>query len=291
MQENSYRNPAPNASEIAARLGLHRVGRGWRGACPACGYRESLALDEREGRPLIWCASCGDRDAMARLLRGAGGLPDRPAEPPERHAEAERSARAQALWDGAEPLTANCPAGLYLAHRRIAHVIGSPALRWRMGVPHPSGGRRIALIARIDGPDGALQGIQRVYLARDGRKADCEPVKATLGPMAGGAIRLQPASAELAVAEGLESAASAGLLLSLPAWSAISAGNLARGMVLPPEIRSVVIVADHDEPGLRSAEAAAARWRDEARSVRIIRASGPGCDANDILREAGHDPA
>ncbi len=288
MQDIRYLKPAQNASGIAQRLGLHRAGRGWRGTCPSCGYREALALDERDGRPLLWCASGCPQPALVALLRDTGG-------PPERHAEAERLGEriehARALWSGGEPLTANCPAGLYLAHRKIAHVIGSPALRWRMGVPHPNGGRRLALLAAITGPDGALQGVQRIFLDRDGRKADVVPVKATLGPMAGGAVRLQPASTELAVAEGLESAASAGLLLGLPSWSAISAGNLARGMLLPPGIRSVVIAADHDEPGLRAAEAAATRWRDEGRAVRIIRACEPGCDANDILREAGHDPA
>lgn len=288
MQEDRYRKPAPNASEIAARLGLHRAGRGWRGTCAACGYRESLALDEREGRPLLWCASCGDRDAMARLVRDAGGLPERRARllRLDRADPDARRRRARAVWDGGEALTSNCPAGLYLARRRIEHVINSPALRWRRDVPHPAGGRRIALIARIDGPDGALQGVHRIFLKPDGSKADVEPQKASLGNVTGGAVRLQSCSAELAVAEGLESAAAAGVILGLPAWAAISAGNLARGMILPVEIRSVVIAADHDGPGLRAAEDAATRWRDEGRAVRIIRASESGHDANDVLTQA-----
>ena len=282
-----------DAIKIALRLGLHRAGRGWRGTCPICGYADALALDEREGRPLLWCASCGDRDAMARLLRDTGGLPERRARLPrlDRADPDARRARAAAVWDGAEPIGPDSPASRYLARRRIASAIGNPALRWRRDCPHPGGGRRIALIAAITGPDGALQGVQRIYLDRDGRKAPVEPVKASLGIVAGGAVRLRPANTELVVSEGVESAAAAGVILGLAAWAAISAGNMARSMILLPEIRSVVIAADHDEPGLQSAEAAAARWRDEARSVRIIRASEPGCDANDILREAGHDPA
>lgn len=280
-----YRRPASASSEIADRLNLHRAGRGWRGTCPACGYPESLALDERGGRPLVWCASCGDREAMGRLLRAAGALPERRAEPPDRHAEAERIARARALWDGAAPISQNCPAGLYLGRRRIAHVLGSPALRWRRDCPHPAGTRRMALIAAITGPDGKLQAVQRIFIDRDGNKPPIEPVKATLGPMAGGAIRLQTCSGELAVAEGLESAASAGAILGLPAWAAISAGNLARGMILPAEIRSVTIAADHDDPGERAAREAAWRWQAIGKVVKIARPFRSGADFNDLARE------
>lgn len=286
MRETRYRDPAPNASEIAARLGLHRARRGWRGTCPVCSYRDALALDERAGKTLIWCANGCPQGALAVLLRGAGGLPESKPERLPRLDRADpdaRRRRARAVWDSTSPLTPGCPAALYLGKRRIAHVIESPALRWRTDTPHPAGGRRIALIAAIAGPDGSLQGVHRIFLKPDGSKADVEPQKASLGIVAGGAVRLQSCSAELAVAEGLESAASAGAILGLPAWSAISAGNLARSMILPPEIRSVVIAADHDAPGLRAAEDAAVRWRDEGRVVDIFRASERGCDANDIL--------
>lgn len=286
MQKSSYRNPAPDASDIAQRLGLHRAGRGWRGTCLACSYRDALALDLRDGRPLIWCANGCPQDAMATLLRGAGGLPKPERLPRLDRADPDsRRRRALALWDGAMPITPGCPAALYLGKRRIQHAIPSPALRWRSDTPHPAGGRRLALLARIDGPDGNLQGVQRIYLDRDGRKAAVEPVKASLGIVAGGAIRLKTASAELAVAEGLESAASAGLLLGMPAWAAVSAGNLARSMILPAEIRFVVVAADADEPGLRAAEAALRRWRAEGRTVRIVKAAIYGRDFNDLATD------
>jgi putative DNA primase/helicase len=48
----------------------------------------------------------------------------------------------------------------------------------------------------------------------------------------------------LVIGEGIETAASAGLLMGTPAWAAISAGNMAKGLVLPPEVRRVVIAAD-----------------------------------------------
>lgn len=64
-----------SASEIAARLGLKRHGNQWRGDCPACGYAGSLVLTlGSEGKPLWWCASCRDRDALTAAL-GRGGYP------------------------------------------------------------------------------------------------------------------------------------------------------------------------------------------------------------------------
>jgi hypothetical protein len=224
---------------------------------------------------------------MARLLRDTGGLPERRARLPrlDRADPDARRARAAAVWDGAEPIGPDSPASRYLAHRRIEHVIDSPALRWRPDTPHPSGGRRLALIAAITGPDGALQGVQRIYLDRDGRKAPVEPVKASLGIVAGGAVRLRPANTELVVSEGVESAAAAGVILGLAAWAAISAGNMARSMILPPEIRSVVIAADADEPGEEAAKQAAWRWQADGKAVKIARPFRSGADFNDLARE------
>ena len=292
----SYPTAAPTANEIAQRLGLHRAGRGWRGRCPICKYKQSVVLDVKDGRPVIWCASCNDSAGLAAALRAAAGgvLPaHRPERLPrlDRADPASRIARAEAIWRGASPIEPGSPAGKYWEMRRIANVASSPALRWRSDVPHPSGGRRIALIAAITGADGDFVGIQRIFLKLDGAKADVEPVKASLGPIAGGAVRLQSTSDTLVIGEGIESAAAAGALLELPAWSAISAGNLARSLILPPGIRAIVIAADHDAPGLRAAEEPGLRWRDEGRSVRIIRAARPGTDAADVIGGRRHEPS
>jgi hypothetical protein len=75
--------------------------------------------------------------------------------------------------------------------------------------------------------------------------------------------------------------------MGLPAWAAISAGNLAKGLMLPPEARHVVIAADPDEAGKRAARDAWLRWRAEGRTVQIATPYGTG-DFNDLLcaREA-----
>ena len=103
---------------------------------------------------------------------------------------------------------------------------------------------------------GVPLGIHRTYLASDGSKARVEPPKASLGPIWGGAIRLDTFAPELplVVGEGIESSASAARLLGFPGWAAISAGNLGRGLLLPPDVRRVIIAADPDDAGRAAAE-------------------------------------
>jgi putative DNA primase/helicase len=164
-------------------------------------------------------------------------------------------------------------------------------LRFRADTTHPCGGRLPALIALVCDVTGRPIGVHRTYLSRDGRKAEVVPAKASLGAIWGGAIRLQELSPGhlLVIGEGIETAASAGRLMGLPAWAALSAGNLAKGLLLPSEARVVILAADPDEAGRNAGRDAWLRWTAEGRSVRIALPEGKG-DFNDLLRarEAGH---
>jgi putative DNA primase/helicase len=140
------------------------------------------------------------------------------------------------------------------------------------------------MIALVRDPAGKPAGIHRTYIKASGHgKADIEPTKATLGLVRSGAIRLSQPSREMAVGEGLETSAAAGRLLGLPAWCAAFAGNMARSLVLPPEVRSVVIVVDRDPPGERAASRAGRRWRAEGRRTRFFMPDDKGADAADVL--------
>ncbi len=288
-----------NIPELATRLGLHRAGREWRGSCPACGYSADAFIlsTGKHGRPLAWCASCQDKDAIHTILRGAGVGADSATHDNRANTEKAIEARlksqerARVIWSGAAPVTPDDPAGRYLVRRGLVHLIGCPALRYRDDVPHPAGGRLMGMVALVQNTTGEGIGGHRTYLAANGTKARVEPPKASLGPVWGGAIRLAPAAPEIIIGEGIETAASAGLLLGLPAWAAISAGNMAKGLILPSEVRSVVIAADDDginaqgrNPGIEAAETAAARWQAEGRKVRIIKPNTTGQDFNDILQ-------
>ncbi len=278
------------ASEIAGRLGLDRYRRSWRGTCPACDYARTFSLRESKGRTVTFCGNGCTQDALADALSRITGPGWKPPETATGNLdEAVRRERATAealrIWAGstAAPHTL---ADAYLTRRALPGLAASAALRFRGDCHHPEQrGRYPALVALVVDVTGKPVAVHRTYLAAGGIKAEMEPPKASKGPVWGGAIRLDPEAPEIVIGEGIESSASAGRLLDLPAWAALSAGNMARGLILPAEVRAVVIAADADGAGQKAAEAAAARWRAEGRCVRIARPDKPGRDFNDLLRE------
>ena len=284
-------SPSLTAPEVAGRLGLKRYPRSWRGRCPACDYATTLSVRAgRDGRALLFCASCRDRDAIADAVASALGQDRQTATSPTGDEAAQRQRkqdRALAVWRGSEPAP-DTPAERYLTARGLPGLAASPALRFRADTPHPEGGRYPALIALVSAPDGAPLAVHRTFITRDGRKAAIEPVKASLGPIWGGAIRLadHEPSRPLTIGEGIESAGAAGVLLGLPAWAALSAGNMAKGLVLPPEARRVVIAADPDKAGRQAARDAWTRWTAEGREARVALPNGPD-DFNALLTARG----
>jgi putative DNA primase/helicase len=113
-------------------------------------------------------------------------------------------------------------------------------------------------------------------------KASFEPNKMSLGNIRGGAVRLAMPVSKMAVAEGIETGLSFMQATGMPSWAALSAGGL-QALLLPPEVREVLIAADPDLVGLKAAQIAARRWHHEGRVVRIV--SPPeGNDFNDLAR-------
>jgi putative DNA primase/helicase len=216
----------------------------------------------------------------------AGGVwqvPDRTPVGADAAASRERAtAAALRTWNGAAAASGT-PADAYLIRRGLPGLAASPALRFRGDCSHPEGGRYPALVALVVDAAGKAIAVHRTYVTTAGQKATVEPSRASNGHVWGGAIRLDPEAPEIVIGEGIESSASAGRLLSLPAWSAVNAGNLGGGVVLPPSVRSVVIAADADAAGRNAAEAAAERWQAEGRRVRIACPDVPGHDFNDLL--------
>lgn len=279
----------PSIEELAARLRLHRQGNAWRGECPACGYAGTLSLTSKEGRPVWWCASCQDQRSLTAAIRNAMGADWSP--PPSRQKvkkpkEADtRSLRAVSVFERAVPI-AGTPAANYLANRGLA-TVNSAALRFHDAVRHPNaGGTYPAMLALVvNSATREPMAVHRTYLRPDGSgKAGLDPAKASKGPIRGGAIMLdalQPGR-PLVIGEGIETSLSAGVLLGVPAWAAIAAGNMVN--IRPPRgMSEMLIAADPDEPGQRAAEAAARRWRALGVRVRIITPPEGSGDFNDLL--------
>jgi len=277
-----------HAAEVAERLNLKRYRQSWRGRCPCCDYAANTFWIRAgtEGRALLFCANGCTREELTEAVARATGLQQavQRGEEDDAARRGRNRERGLALWSGSESAVGTL-ADHYLTARGLPGLAASSALRFRGDTPHPEGGRTPAMIALITDVVGAPLGVHRTYLGRDGRKALVKPAKASLGPVWGGAIRLDPLKPHVAlvIGEGIETSASAGCLMGFPAWAAVSAGNLAKGLVLPPEVRRVVIAADPDAAGRDAAREGWLRWKAEGREVQIASPDRESSDFNDLL--------
>ena len=296
------------AGEIAAALGAaRRSGGWWRCLCPVHGSRTgrsaTLALrDGEHGLVAICHAGCDRAEVRAELRRrgllysGAeprsGIFSSRSAREPENpwitrslmNGTRARARKAHAIWEAAwEP--GGTPLARYLSGRGITLPI-PPSLGWVPSLRRPDGTRGPAMVARVDAVDGCLIGVHRTWLDCEANGRWVRRDRASLGLIAGGAVRLAPMAETLMVGEGLETCLAAMHATGLPAWAALSTSGIIR-LVLPPLplAATVVILADNDHNGAgeRAARVAAQRWLAEARRVRIAMPPEPGTDFNDVL--------
>ena len=263
-----------------------------------------LALVERErgSRPaaLAWLEAegfIGRRDPALRVTESHGEPraveTGNPADAEAHAAEDARREAARRIWNATRLLTGTV-AETYLETRGVGHVAGVAALRFHPGLSHRTApGRFPCLVAGVQNTGGRFLGIQRCYLAVDGSgKANVQPARASLGKLAGGAVRLsEPVDDRLLVGEGIESTAAAALVLDWRggAWAALGTSGI-RAVVLPEPVRNVVIAADRDAKGGGQLAAAALAERQEAEgrhvSIHFSHDFGEFGDFADALAEA-----
>ena len=187
--------------------------------------------------------------------------------PPKAATQPPDNARTAAwLWGAREPITEDCPAGLYLRRTRGYHG-PIPAT---LGYLPPNGKHPPAMIAafgfceepepgRID-PPAIVTGIHLTRLTPDGGKAAIDPVKVMLGPSVGLPIVLAPVNdgLGLAITEGIEDGLSVFEETGLGVWAASSAGNMPKvAAAIPSYVECTTIFAHRDEAGMRFAKEAA----------------------------------
>ena len=288
-----------SAATIGRNLGGQPRRHNWDCQCPLCGYTLSLANGE-DGKLLAHCVGgCEFSELECALVdyglydgddfEGFGPVAPREPDPEELRL---RSEGARWLYQAAieDPLKA-----AYLRSRSIS--ITSPVLRvlprdWhrhRTGIPFP------AMAAPVVNVAGEITGIHLSFLKPDGSglayakpttKGERDRRRQCHGVVRGGAIRLAPHNPdqELIIAEGVENTLSGMEWLNLPGWSAISAGGL-KTVELPPEVRRILIVVDHDKNGCgpRNAVEGAQRWQADGRAIRLWMPDTAGDDANAFL--------
>ena len=201
--------------------------------------------------------------------------------------QTNRTPEALSIWNKARP-AAGTVAEAYLAFRGILPPFPSD-LRF-LGLPYGNLGPLPCLVTAVRDVAGEVIGIQRIWLAHDGRgKADVPKPKLSLGQVKGGAIRLGDLDSTgfLTVCEGPEDGLSLLDMLGGPVWVAAGASFLP-AMQFPPDVRSIVIGADNDPAGRSAADDAARAYAERGLSVRIIRPLEWAKDFNDELRGAEH---
>jgi putative DNA primase/helicase len=292
------------AAEIADALGgTSRSNGWWRCRCPIhASSGPTLALRDGERGLIVKCwAGCHPRDVLVELRRrdllnanaGDTAKPPDPAAERRRHeSEAvhrqQRITLARDMWRSAIPASGTV-VERYLRSRGIEIPV-PPSIRFigmhtSYGRHGPSGDRRPVMVAAVEHVDYGPVGVSRTFLAIDGScKATLDPPRLFTGPVAGGAVRLAPATETLLVGEGIETCLAAMQATAMPAWAALSTSGLI-ALVLPSIVRNIVILTDNDANGAgkRAAYTAADRWLAEDRRVRIAMPPQPGTDFADVL--------
>jgi hypothetical protein len=217
------------------------------------------------------------------LFRGeAGAAGSAPA--PRPPSASQRAAVARSLWAAGRPLQGTL-GERHLRRRRIWRALPDD-LRFHPAAPIAVyAGRsaaKPALVAAIRDVRGELTGVELTYLDPDGRRTTALRLsRKTVGAApSGSAVRLDPASAELLVAEGVATALSASERFSWPAWALRSAQNLAHWR-FPASVRRVLVAGDRGSAGEAAAEALASRLARGGVEATVVLPPAPFGDWNE----------
>lgn len=274
----------------ADRIGMALKGRkgaaGWLARCPVPSHGKgrgdhspSLSIHAGDGKLLLKCfAGCTFDDILGELQ--ARGLVDRP------RLNIARAALARVIPDPAEHKP-DLAALQVIDECEPPH--GTPAEEYlqRRGLPELPKSimfhrRSLAMVATVQRLDGLVVALQRVLLTPAGEKAPVNPCRITMGPLGGGAVRLGAAAEVIGLAEGVETAMSAQIMLGIPVWASLGAARLHR-VELPEMVREVHLFTDNDQPGLTAAKRTAEVHQQAGRRVLIRTPPDQFKDYNDFL--------
>lgn len=280
--------------QIAGADLVRRLSGNWRDdsgicLCPAhADIQPSLSVRVGHTRLLFHCfAGCDTRDvlrAIARLQPKALACSGGGVDAGEDDAVAGwRRTRLIDLWDSAHS-TEETSASRYLARRAID--IAPPSLRFHPRTPLGSGRAlrfRPALLTAVT-ERKRLLALQRTFLDADGCRArDLVRPRRLFGHPGSGAVRLAAANDDLALAEGVETAVSAMILLGLPVWAVIGSARMAK-VTIPETVRHLVLLPDNDAPGRRGAALAQVAHAQPGRTIETLWPWYGLNDWNDVLR-------
>jgi len=252
-----------NWRHLLITLGIdarHLVNR--HGPCPMCGGADRFRWDDLNGAGGYICSQCGGGDGfdlarkvtgksfreiadhIATIMGATNEFERKQADPEE---ERQRNAMRRA-WQDTVPIADISPAAKYLRNRLGGQPQALQYVRELAKAFHPDDKQfHPAMVAKVISADDRAVNLHLTYLTRDGRKAAVNPAKKVMqGKLPDGcAIRLMPSAEVMGVAEGIETALSASLMLDIPVWACLNGSLLAKWKP-PEEAHEIIVFGDND---------------------------------------------
>lgn len=286
--------------------------------CPLCGGRDRFSISKNPRWEGSWlCRGCGHGDGISLIQKHKGcsfsevlaWLEDRlgiqRSKHPDSGSKRKYGRRAKAGIDErleqARPIDAESAAWRYLSARGISDETLRRAKNLFASESEPywdsdseSSGRPAAakrfpaMVAAVLDAQGETVALHRTYLTEEGEKADVPSPRKVVGSFSGEspAIELFEFDDALGAAEGIETALCAAELFSIPVWSLVSAGQLAKFRI-PEGLKRFVVFGDNDEnfTGQAAAYELARRVKRENPDCRVevMIPEETGSDWNDVL--------
>lgn len=281
------------ASDLVKRLGGLWSPNGAMCHCPAHDdHTPSLSVRVGEKALLFKCfAGCETIDvirAIHRLDHNTALIgPSEARSPNATLSPAWLRQRAVDLWDDARSLVGT-PAEHYLQRRAIALL--PPTLRYHSRAPLGRGKLAVfrpAMIAALHERQH-LVALQRTFLDphQPRRARDLANPRRMLGRPGQGAVMLAPATETLGLAEGIETALSAILLLDIPVWATLGNERLAH-IAIPDSVTRLILLPDNDRGGRIGAAKAMNAYAMPGRTIEVVWPPQGFNDWNDVLRAEG----
>jgi putative DNA primase/helicase len=294
---SALRNPylASLGANLVKRLGGVWSPDGGMCCCPVHDDRSpSLSVRVGDTALLFKCfAGCDTIDvvrAIGRIDRNALAADRSTNRPLRREGDATwLRSRALDLWGSSRSL-AGTPAEIYLQRRSLSVFPG--ALRFNPRTPLGRGklaAFRPALIAALHDQQDFVA-LQRTFLDLHAprRARDIANPRRMLGRPGQGAVILAPAVDVLGLAEGVETALSAMMLLGIPVWATLGNERLAYIRV-PQNVTRLFLLPDNDRAGRIGAAKALEAYVMPGRTIETIWPPEGFNDWNDVIRAEGKE--
>lgn len=283
-------------SSIFSALGIP-VGEGKHQPCPACGGKDRFRFTDENGDGGYYCNGCKPGDGFDLVMKclntdfkdavkAIEGVIGTAKKTPINNSLQYNPERLRQMYKESKPLNGNCLGSLYLKNRGLS--VFPPTLRFLKECYEPATQKKLpAILATLSAPDSEAITLHRTYLSEDGKKASIEKCKLTMTPkrpMAGGAVRLFPATELVGITEGIETAIAVHEMYKIPVWAVLST-SLMISFEPPKDMKNIMIYADNDNnfAGMRAAYILAHRLHLANYAVGVKVPDQIGCDFLDEL--------